>query len=151
MNIGQEVDILRKVPLFAKIDPAKLKLMAFASERMIYKPGQAVVKQGDPGDAAYVILKGEADVIVDGKDGPLTVATVGTNDIVGDIAILIDIPRTATVSATSELVTLKLTKELFYQLIHDFPDMAVEVMRVLAQRLENTTTLLREARLSNAG
>ena len=147
MSIGQEVDILRRVPLFAKIDPAKLKLMAFASERVIYKPGQAVVRQGDPGDAAYVILQGDADVIIDGADGPLTVATVGTNDIVGDIAILIDIPRTATVSATTELVTLKLTKELFYQLIHDFPDMGIEVMRVLAHRLEHTTALLREARL----
>lgn len=151
MSLGQEVDVLRRVPLFAKIDPAKLKLMAFASERMTYKPGQAVMRQGDPGDAAYVILQGEADVIVDGKNGPLVVAKVGTNDIIGDIAILIDIPRTATVSATSELVTLKLTKDLFYQLINDFPEMAIEVMRVLAHRLEHTTAQLREARLKVQG
>ena len=146
MSLEKEVDILRRVPLFANIEPAKLKLMAFASERMTYKAGQALMRQGETGDAAYVILEGDADVIVDTPNGPLTVAKVGANDIVGDIAILIDIPRTATVAATSELITLKLTKDLFYQLVHDFPDMAIEVMRVLATRLEQTTAALREAR-----
>ena len=145
MSLDQEVDILRKIPLFANVDPPKLKLMAFASERLTFKPGEAVVRQGEPGDAAYVIIAGTADVIVQTPSGPLTVAAMKCNDIVGDIAILIDVPRTATVTATSELVTLRLTKELFYQLVTDFPEIAIQIMRVLATRLENTTTQLREA------
>ena len=145
MSLDQEVDILRKIPLFADVDPPKLKLMAFASERLTFKPGEAVVRQGDPGDAAYVIIAGTADVVVKTPSGPLTVASMECNDIVGDIAILIDVPRTATVTATSELVTLKLTKELFYQLVTDFPEIAIQIMRVLATRLENTTAQLREA------
>ena len=72
-------------------------------------------------------------------------ATVARNDIVGDIAILIDVPRTATVTATGRLTTLKLTKDLFYQLIIDFPEMGIEIMRVLAMRLEHTTGQLRQA------
>ncbi len=149
MSLDQEVNILRKIPLFANIDPAKLKLMAFASERMTYRDGQSVVRQGEPGDAAYVILDGEADVTVETANGPLKVASLGRNDIVGDIAILIDIPRTATVTAKGDLATLKLTKELFFQLVNDFPEMAIEVMRVLAARLEQTTAQLREARAGN--
>lgn len=145
MSLDQEVDILRKIPLFADVDPPKLKLMAFASERLTFKPGEAVVRQGDPGDAAYVIIAGTAEVVVQTPSGPLTVASMQCNDIVGDIAILIDVPRTATVTATSELVTLKLTKELFYQLVTDFPEIAIQIMRVLATRLENTTAQLREA------
>ena len=145
MSLEKEVEILRRIPLFANIEPAKLKLMAFASERVTYRAGQDLMRQGDPGDAAYVIIEGAADVMVTGPNGPIKVAEVGVNDIVGDIAILIDVPRTATVAATSELVTLKLTKELFYQLVHDFPEMAIEVMRVLATRLEQTTAQLREA------
>ena len=101
MSLEKEVDVLRKIPLFANIDPAKLKLMAFASERMTYEPGQPVVQQGGPGDSAYVIMEGTADVTVETPTGPLSVATLGPNDIVGDIAILIDIPRTATVTAES--------------------------------------------------
>ncbi|MCG8359688.1 MAG: cyclic nucleotide-binding domain-containing protein [Kiloniellales bacterium] len=149
MTLDQEVDILRRIPLFANIEPAKLKLMAFASERMTYRDGQAVVRQGEQGDSAYVILEGEADVVVDTAGGPLKVANLGRNDIVGDIAILIDVPRTATVTARGELITLKLTKDLFFQLVNDFPEMAVEVMRVLATRLEQTTAALREARAGN--
>jgi len=150
MSLDQEVDILRKIPLFADVDPPKLKLMAFASERLTFKPGEPVVRQGDPGDAAYVIIAGTADVVVQTPSGPLTVASMQCNDIVGDIAILIDVPRTATVTATSELVTLKLTKELFYQLVTDFPEIAIQIMRVLATRLENTTAQLREALASRS-
>ncbi|MCG8357546.1 MAG: cyclic nucleotide-binding domain-containing protein, partial [Kiloniellales bacterium] len=69
MTLDQEVDILRRIPLFANIEPAKLKLMAFASERMTYRDGQAVVRQGEQGDSAYVILEGEADVVVDTAGG----------------------------------------------------------------------------------
>ena len=57
-----------------------------------------------------------------------------------------DIPRTATVVATSRLVTLRISKELFLQVIADFPVVALEVIRELAHRLEHTTIALREAR-----
>ena len=146
MSIDQEVEVLRQIPLFANIEPAKLKLMAFASERLTFKGGQSLFHQGDAGDAAYIIVDGAADVIVDTPDGPLKVATLNRNDIVGEIAILCDVPRTATVTASGELVSLKVTKDLFFRMITDFPEMGVEIMRVLAHRLEQTTTQLSEAR-----
>ena len=90
MSIDQEVEVLRQIPLFANIEPAKLKLMAFASERLTFKGGQSLFHQGDAGDAAYIIVDGAADVIVDTPDGPLKVATLNRNDIVGEIAILCD-------------------------------------------------------------
>ena len=145
MSIDQEVEILRRIPIFAKIDPAKLKLMAFASERVTFKPGQMLFRQGEQGDAAFIVLKGSADVLIEGGDGPLRVAVLSTNDIIGEIAILCDIPRTASVQADSELTTLKITADLFLRMLLDFPEMGVEVMRVLAHRLEQTTAQLREA------
>lgn len=151
MSIEQEVEVLRKIPLFANIDPKKLKLMAFASERMIFKPGQALFKQGSFGDSAYIIVSGTADVLVDSPNGPISVAEMGPNDFVGEIAILCDVPRTATIQAKSELTTLKVTKDLFFRMILDFPEMGVEVMRVLAHRLENTTAQLLKARAAANG
>jgi CRP/FNR family transcriptional regulator, cyclic AMP receptor protein len=53
--------VLRKIPQFAKVDPAKLKLLAFTSERLKYLAGDELFHQGDHGDAAYIILEGEAD------------------------------------------------------------------------------------------
>ena len=145
MSIDQEVEVLRRIPLFANVEPAKLKLMCFASERITYKSGQSLCEQGDIGDAAFIILEGAADVIVT-HDAPMVVAQVGKDDIVGEIAILVDIPRTATITATNELTALKITKDLFFRMITDFPEMGVEIMRVLAQRLEQTTAQLLKAR-----
>ena len=83
---------------------------------------------------------------MDTPNGELAVAKVGKNDFVGEIAILIDVPRTATIRAETELTTLAITKDLFFRMISEFPDMAVEIMRELAHRLEATTALLLEAK-----
>jgi CRP-like cAMP-binding protein len=147
MGLEQEVDVLRRIPLFQNIEPSKLKLMAFASERVTFAADTALFEQGEEGDAAYIVLDGTADVRVTADGGEaITVAQVASNDIVGEIAILCDVPRTATVVATSELVTLKITKELFFRMVQDFPQIGIEVMRVLAHRLETTTRQLRAAR-----
>ncbi len=139
MSLNEEVELLRNIPLFAKIEPSKLKLLAFTSERLVFDAGQDLFRQGDEGDAAYIIVDGTADVKVETPTGPLTVATMAKNDFVGEIAILCDVPRTATVTAASKLTTLKISKELFFRLISEFPQMAIEFMRELAQRLERTT------------
>ena len=87
-----------------------------------------------------------ADVVVDGANGPIKVAEMGANAIVGEIAILCDIARTATVIARTEIEALRISKENFLKLLSDFPEMTIEVMRVLAQRLSHTTIELTEAR-----
>ncbi len=148
MSLREEVETLRQIPLFAKVDPSKIKLLAFTSERLTFQAGDILCKQGEMGDAAYVIINGKADVVVDSPTGPLTVATMQKNDVVGEIAILINIPRTATIKAASELTTLRITKDLFLRTISEFPEMSVEMMRVLAERLVRTTEELQKAKES---
>ena len=146
MGLKDEVELLRRVPLFAQIEPAKLKLLAFTSERMTFSPDQAFFRQGDSGDAAYVLISGEAEVLAETPDGEIPVAKIGPNAIIGEIAILCDVPRTATVKASSKLEALKIDKEDFLRLIREFPEMGIEVMRELADRLSQTTAELSEAR-----
>ncbi len=145
-SLKEEVEVLRRVPLFAQLDPAKLKLLAFASERMTFLPGQDLCKQGDVGDAAYVIISGEADILVNQDGNEIVVAQVGENAVIGEIAVLCEVPRTATVRATTKLQTLKIDKETFLRLIREFPDMGIEIMRELAERLTKTTSELSVAR-----
>jgi CRP-like cAMP-binding protein len=133
------------VPFFAEIEPAKLKLLAFMSERVGYDPGRTLFCQGDPADAAYLIIEGEAEIIVDTPRGPLTIAMLGANDIVGEMAILCDVPRTATVRAKGRLVALRIAKEPFMRMVREFPNMAVSIMRELAHRLELTNNRLQTA------
>lgn len=146
MLLKDEVGLLRKVPLFAQMDPAKLKLLAFTSERMAFQPGQVVCRQGDVGDAAYVIISGDCDVVAETPVGEVPLARIGANAIIGEIAILCDVPRTATVKAGTKIETLKIGKEQFLRLIKEFPDLGIEVMRELADRLSKTTAELSQAR-----
>lgn len=144
MSMKEEVEVLRNIPLFAKLEPAKLKLLAFTSERLTFDPGQPLFQQGDAGDAAYIVMDGAADVLIETPKGPVKVANLGRNAIVGEIAILCDVPRTATVIAQEKTVTLKINKDTFFRLVNEFPQMAVEIMRELARRLEKTNEQLRE-------
>ena len=83
---------------------------------------------------------------VDTPGGEISVAQLAKNDIVGEIGILCDVPRTATVRAIDDVTTLAISKDLFFQMVREYPDMGIEIMRELADRLEKTTTQLREAR-----
>lgn len=145
MSLNEEVDLLQRIPLFADVERAKLKLLAFTSERVAFEAGHVLFRQGDMGDAAYIIMEGEAEVLVDSPSGPVLVAVLGHNAFVGEIAILCDVPRTATVQARGRLVCLRIAKELFLRLINEFPQMAVAILRELARRLEASNEKLRSA------
>ena len=77
-------------------------------------------------------------------------AQLHDGDFLGEIAILCDTPRTATVTARSELKTLRIRKEPFFELLQQFPEMAIEMTRLLAERLTRTTAELVEAQRSGA-
>ena len=145
MSLQQEFELLRQVRFFSDIEPAKLKLLAFMSQRVGFDDGKIVCRQGDPGDAAYLIIDGEADIVLEGPAGPLTVATLGANDIVGEMAILSGAPRNATVRAKGRLTALKIGKEPFLRMVREFPSMAVSIMIELAHRLDSTNNQLRTA------
>jgi CRP/FNR family transcriptional regulator, cyclic AMP receptor protein len=142
MSLKEEFELLRRVPIFAEIEPAKLKLLAFMSERVGFDPGKRLVQQGDPADAAYLIIDGHAEVILETRAGPVVVATIGANETVGEMGILGDVPRNATVRAKDRVIVLRISKEPFMRMVREFPNMAVSIMRELAQRLDATNQQL---------
>ena len=138
MSLKEEFELLRRVPIFAEIEPAKLKLLAFMSERVGFDPGKPLMRQGDPADAAYLVIDGHAEVVLETPGGPVVVATVGANETVGEMGILGDVPRNATVRAKDRVIVLRISKEPFMRMVREFPNMAVSIMRELAQRLDAT-------------
>jgi CRP/FNR family transcriptional regulator, cyclic AMP receptor protein len=139
MSLQQETETLRNIPMFSTIDPARLKLLSFTSERVSYMPGEEFIKQGEVGDSAFVVMSGEVDVILNTPDGPLTVSSLGANQLVGEIALLHSGRRTATLRAKTPVVCLLLSKDVFFHLLREFPDFSLAVMRDLAARLERVT------------
>jgi CRP/FNR family transcriptional regulator, cyclic AMP receptor protein len=144
VSLAEEVELLRRIPLFANIEKSKLKLLAFTSEKVTFHAGETVFHQDDVANCAYIVMDGEADIIINTPGGPLTVAHVGPNDVVGEIAILCDVPRTATVLATTPLAALRVSKEGFFKLVEQFPQIGIEIMGELASRLHQTTQRLTE-------
>jgi CRP-like cAMP-binding protein len=142
MTLDTEVQSLRQVPMFREIDPSRLKLLAFTSERIHYRAGQRFFRQGDAADAAYVILDGRADVVLDHDGELVTVAELGRNALVGEMGILSDTPRSATVVAAEEVSALRIDKSVFLELLTQFPQMSIAIMRELALRLERTNAQL---------
>ena len=142
MTLETEVQSLRQVPMFRDVDPARLKLLAFTSERVQFAGGQRFFSQGDPSDAAYVILEGRAGVLLNTPSGDIQVAELGSNALVGEMGILSDTPRSATIMAAEPTTALRIDKRVFLELLAQFPQMSLAIMRELAKRLERTNAQL---------
>ena len=145
MSLKQEFELLRRVPIFAEIEPARLKLLAFMSERVGFDPGKRLMRQGDAADAAYLIIEGHAEVVLETPAGPVIVATLGANESVGEMGILGNVPRNATVRAKDRVIALRISKEPFMRMVREFPTMAVSIMQELAQRVDSTNKQLSTA------
>ncbi|TDI53880.1 MAG: cyclic nucleotide-binding domain-containing protein [Alphaproteobacteria bacterium] len=146
MSLEEDALALAKVELFANVATKRLKLLALASSPVLFEAGQALCVQGEEGDEAFILMSGEADVTIEGTNGVTTVARLKPNDVVGELAILRDMPRNATVTAVTDVATLRIGKQDFLNLLKEFPEVSVEVMRSLAERLVRTTAELANAR-----
>ena len=146
MSLEQEVELIRQFPIFSKIQPAMQKLLCFSAERLTYDAGQVIFNAGDTADAAYVVIEGTVEISVPTPSGPIVINTMTKNEILGEIAIVGEVPRTATAKAITKLETLKISKELFIKIIRENPDAAIELIRILAARLASTTSQLTRTR-----
>jgi CRP-like cAMP-binding protein/ABC-type iron transport system FetAB ATPase subunit len=144
-GFGDEIDVLARIPLFASLSRARLKLLSFASERFTYAPGEDVIHQGDVGDKAYVIVDGEADVIIHTADGPRRIVGMKRGDLFGELALLCEAPRSATIRAAGELTVMTISKDVFLKMVAEDVEMSARVTKAIAERLERTTRDLTSA------
>ena len=137
MTLSLEASVLKQIPMFREVELGKLKLMAFASERVHYGAGEMVVQEGDSPDAVYVVLSGAVDVMRNSAQGPVRVAQLRDGAIVGELSVLCDSLRSASIVAVGEVWMLKIDKSTFLDMMMHSPQLAMAVNRELARRLEN--------------
>ena len=143
--LEKDVETLRNIPLFAGLPTARLKLIAYTAEVVSFEPGEVIVRQGDPADAVYIIAEGEAEVLLTDDEGQdLSLGTMGRNTLFGEIGVLCQGRRTTTVKAKERVVTFKISARLFLDLVRTSPEIGMQVMTVLAERLERSTRRLQE-------
>jgi CRP-like cAMP-binding protein len=98
------------------------------------KAGERLFRQGDPGDVMYILLTGEVEVTMDG----LSIEVSKPGDILGEMAVIDDCPRSATVTARTDCELAVIDKKRFNFLVDETPRFAIDVMRVMARRLKQS-------------
>ena len=146
MTLETEVSSLRQVPLFRGVEPSRLKLLAFTSERVHFEAGQQLFAQGDAADAAYLLLEGSAEVSIDGPQGPFRLALLGANALWARWASSPTSRARRPSPPSMPATALRIDRTVFLELLAQFPPIAIAVMRELALRLEQTNQQLAQSR-----
>jgi hypothetical protein len=126
-----EIYLLRSIPLFAALPAPAVETLARSLERMSVPGGSVLIRQGDPGDRYYAIGRGELTVFRDGRE----LARLSRGDGVGEIALLRDTPRTATVVAGADAEVYALDRELFLLAVTGHAHAARSANAVVDERL----------------
>ena len=142
MDLAEETDLLRKIPMFAKMETSKLKLLAFSSETVSFQDGDIVFNSGDSADYAYVIMEGAVDIITETDKGPIVSFTLSQNQLIGELGVLNNTPRIATLVANGNLLAMKITAEMFFRILRENSEVALDVIRMLSDKLTRTNDQL---------
>lgn len=134
MALNIEISVLEQMPLFAGIPAGKLKLIAFAGHRIPCSVGEVLFRQGEESDSVYIVLSGEVEVFREGRQR-VSLARLGVGEIIGEIGVLCDRVRTATVEAATELTVLRIEKDVFMEFVNELPPLALAIIRELSDRL----------------
>jgi CRP/FNR family transcriptional regulator, cyclic AMP receptor protein len=126
-----KVEALRRAPLFADLSKRELEKLARLSDDLELEPGSMLCQEGKIGHEFFVVVDGEVEVTRKGR----RLKREGGDEFFGEIALIEDIPRTATVKAKTPVRLFVLTSRDFRQLVQSSPSVERKVMRSLARRL----------------
>jgi CRP/FNR family transcriptional regulator, cyclic AMP receptor protein len=126
-----KVEALKRAPLFEGLSRKELTQLARVSEDLEIPEGTALTREGEIGHEFFVIVEGETQVKRKGR----SLGTRGAGDFIGEIALLEQVPRTATVTAKTALRVFVLTSKDFHHLLEENPKVERKVLRTLAKRV----------------
>jgi hypothetical protein len=127
--------VLRTVPLFGDLDPEDLQRIAASALERRYLAGEELVREGELGDELIVIVEGHVRVVRVEAGGERLLRTYGPGNHIGELAVLRDRPRAATVIADDEVLGLVIGGEALRAILHERPEVAMAMLATLAERI----------------
>jgi CRP-like cAMP-binding protein len=131
LHRNKKIDLLKRVPLFAGCSKKELDQISRIADELDFRPGKTLIKQGSPGREFFVLVDGSAEIQRNGKK----IDSAGPGEFFGEMALLTDQPRNASVVTTSSVDALIITARNFRSLVESNPLIALKVMRAVADRL----------------
>ena len=140
-DMSERANFLKSIPLFQGLSDRALERLAQDMRQHVVPAGELLFLQGDPGHTCHIIEQGKVRVFVLGEDGrELSVRILGPGEIIGEMALFDDQPRSASVEAMEETYTLELHHDVFIQYVRDHPSLALNLLSGLSERLRKVTT-----------
>lgn len=136
LPLMKRILFLSKVPLFAELTPSDLSSVAKAAEENLYPGGELIAAQGEPGGEMHVVVSGEIEVGVADSDDRLELARRGPGEVVGEMSVITEKPRMASLIAMGDVRTLSIDRARFERILVERPEVSLAVMRQLCARLE---------------
>jgi len=130
LGTDSKVAAIARVPLFSRCSKKDLRRIARLADEIDLPPGKVLTEQGARGREFFVLLEGSAEVRQDDR----LLQTLGPGDFLGEIALVADVPRTATVTASSPVRALVITDRTFRALLREQPDIQGKVLDAVASR-----------------
>jgi signal transduction histidine kinase len=137
-------DSLRRIPLFAGLPDSDLTWLSERAEAMTLEAGTNLIDEGQPGDAAYIVLDGEFEVIKKSNRQDIVISVREGGEVFGEMALIDRSPRTATVRAARRSNVLKIGGDTFRQLLAHSPSASLSILQTVTQRLRQNDALLRQ-------
>jgi CRP/FNR family transcriptional regulator len=136
LSLMERILFLRRVPLFLELTPSDLKQIAGIAGEHWFAGGEVISEQGEMGEEMFIIVSGEVRVVTRGEDGTeVEIARRRPGEYVGEMSIISQEPRMASLTASGEVRALCIEQAEFEELLRLRPETSLAVMRVLCQRL----------------
>jgi NhaP-type Na+/H+ or K+/H+ antiporter/CRP-like cAMP-binding protein len=135
IEIPETATLVARTRLFCELNPTELEAVAELTEEMLLPPGERLFRQGDPGEALYVIARGALQIVVQVDSSELIVDVLGGGDVVGEMALLTGEPRTASAVALTSVTLGKIDRGRFEQLAQRVPGLLEQIWRAFSERV----------------
>ena len=141
MNVG----VLRKLPLFEGLSETDLEWLAAQAQQVSVRAGEFLIREGDPGDSAYVVIEGEFEIIKRSDQRDIVIALREPGAVIGEMALLDRAPRSASVRSVTESRLLQISDAVFYELIERSTPAVKAILKTVSGRLQQNEGMLRQS------
>ena len=135
--VAGNAEFLKRVSWFEDLDQKSLDAIANAAVEQTYQPGQLIMRQGDTGVGAFIIRSGKVDIVQERDGNEIKLGTLGPGDVVGEMALLDEFPRSASVRAAEPTTALGIQRWHFRGILESHPQLALALLPILTRRIRS--------------